>query len=88
MAIPDGAIRDQHPRSSVWWLCAEGLEVGVGFTDAGYWRGLRDRSGGGLGPFVVLLGKEGADEADDGVAVIDLNGVREVLIESFASRDS
>ncbi len=59
-------------------LCGEGLEVGFGhllgggfgFADAaGFGEGFEAEVAGLLGPFVVLLGEDGADEADDAVAV-------------------
>ena len=58
-------------------LCAERVEVGcghllvvVGDTDGvGFGEGVESEVAALLGPFVVLLGQDGADEPDNGASV-------------------
>jgi hypothetical protein len=80
---------------SVVVLGAEVVEVGaghllgiVGFADvSGFGQGVRAEIAAGFGPFVVLFGEDGPDEADDALAVgedsDDVGAAADLAVEAF-----
>jgi hypothetical protein len=83
-------------RDPLVWLGAECLEVaagghlrisGRGGGDAGACQDVEAEVAAAFGPFVVLLGQDGADEADQGVAAgedaHDVGAAADLAVEPF-----